>query len=89
MSGEFEALLAELESVEGCPRTKSRVRAVLSRYAGQRMRLSHAAIIAFERRALLARFASESYPRAELVRMLSERWGISRRQARRWISANA
>ncbi len=83
---DFDALLAELESIEGDPRTKSRVRAILARYAGQQVYFSHAAIMQRERRQLLARLAGQAYRRFELVRIISERWGVSLRTARRWVA---
>lgn len=86
---DFDALLAELESIEGDPRTKGRVRAVLARFAGQQLYFSHSALVARERRLLMSRLAQESYPRAELVRILSERWGVSQRTAQRWVSQHA
>jgi hypothetical protein len=83
---DFDAMLAELESIEGDPRTKSRVRRVLARYAGQRVWISHQALVAFERRHLLARLAREHYDRSDLVRIIAERWGVTRSTARRWVA---
>lgn len=82
---DFDALLAELEAIDGDPRTKSRVRQVLARYAGQRVWISHQALVAFERRHLLARLARERYDSTELARIISERWGVTRRTAQRWV----
>ena len=82
---DFDALLADLESIDGDPRTKSRVRQVLARYAGQRVWISHQTLVAFERRHLLSRLAIERYDRAELARIISARWGVSRRTAYRWV----
>ncbi len=83
---DFDALLAELESIDGCPRTKGRVRQVLARFAGQEIYFSHAALIQRERRQLISRLAGCDYRRDELVRLLSDRWGVSPRTARRWAA---
>lgn len=83
---DFDALLAELEAIDGDPRTKRRVRQVLARFTGQEIYFSHSALVQRERRQLISRLASQSYPRDELARILSARWGVSLRTAQRWVA---
>jgi hypothetical protein len=81
---DFAALLAELDALDGCPRTKRRVRELLGRYAGRRLFVSRFDLRAAERRDALRQLLSTS-PRDGLARLIVERWGVSPRTARYWV----
>lgn len=83
---DFDALIAEVDSIDCDPHIKTRFRRVLARFAGQEIYFSHQALVRRERRQLIAKLAGMSYSRDDLARMLSERWGVSRRTARRWVA---
>lgn len=81
----FDALLAELDSIECDQRVKKRVFHVLARYAGREMLFSSHAFVRHERRRLVESLMNQSYPRNEIVRMLSARWCVSQRTVRRCL----
>ncbi|MGQ9815608.1 MAG: helix-turn-helix domain-containing protein [Candidatus Roseilinea sp.] len=80
----FEALIADLEALDCDPRAKSRFRQLLAQFTGKRMWFSQQALVAMERQRLIARLALD-YDRAELVRIIAERWNVSHRTAYRWV----
>lgn len=83
---DFERLLLDLADLDGCPRTKRRVRELLRRYTGRELYISNLALLREERRETLRQLlSSSSYTRAEQVRILAQRWGITTRAARRWL----
>lgn len=84
---DFAALLTDLEALDGPPRLKRQIRAILWRYAGRVLYINQSAILERERQALLLSLAQAGYPRSELVRMVSERWGVTPNAARRWINS--
>lgn len=84
---DFDALLADLESLDGPPRLKRQIREILWRYGGQVIYINHSAIKIRERQALILSLARAGYPRDELVRIAALRWGVTPNAARRWVAA--
>ena len=82
---EFNRLLLDLDALDGCPRTKRRVRDLLWRYSGLDLYVSRRALMRAERAEALQSLADGRYSRAERVRILSERWGVTRSTSRRWV----
>lgn len=82
---DFASIIAEIESIHGDQPTKRRVLGVLARYAGRRLYvgISRAEMRA-ERLATVERLTRCGYSRAELTRLLIDRWGVSYSTARRW-----
>ena len=85
MTSDFARLLRDLESLDGCPRTKRRFLALLARYAGRELYFSQVELQREARAEALRSLARERYSRAERVRILAERWGVTRNAARRWV----
>lgn len=84
---DFDAFLADLDRLEGCQRTKARVRGLLSRYSGRLLYISRSAILSQDRQALVRKLeAQPGVTRAEIVRALANRWGVTPRMARIWLS---
>jgi len=83
----FATLLDEIDAIEGCPRTKRRVREVLARHCGERIQISDLALRARDRISTLRQLEGRSH--TEKVHILVERWGVSRRTAERWVSRDA
>lgn len=83
---EFELFLADLDRIDGCQRTMRRVRRLLQGYAGRTLYVSRAPLIEQERKALVRKLMGQpEASRAEIVRALADRWGISVQMARDWV----
>jgi hypothetical protein len=82
------ALLADIEALDCDQRIKRRFIDLLGKYSGQRLYISRSILVAHERRSLLQHLAHQRYSRSDLVRILSERWGVARRTAQRWVSTD-
>jgi hypothetical protein len=82
---DFTRLLMDIDALDGCQRTKRRVRDLLWRYSGLDIYVSRRALMRAERTEALQSLANGSYSRAERVRILSERWGVTVQMARRLV----
>ena len=83
---DFEQLLIALAALDGCARTKRKVRDLLFRFAGQRLHVSSRAVQRQERAALVRQLADGQRSHEELVDLLAQRWRVSASTSRRWVS---
>lgn len=87
---DFAALLADLDAIDGDPRTKRRVRDLLARYAGRRLYICITqADLRSERLETVERLTRAGYSRSELIGILAERWGITRAAVKWWLKNHA
>lgn len=80
----FEYLVREIESINGCERTKKRVLQIL-----QRHRWVSIGVTPFkwrDRLELIEALKKSDTPRRQYARILSQRWGCSLTSAYRWLA---
>lgn len=81
-----EWLLSEVERIDGCQRTKQRIRELLFRMAGQQIYLPKALLCIPDRVLDAIAFLDSGVPSSEVSARITRRYGVSVRTARRIVS---
>lgn len=90
MTTTCEELIADIEALDGCPKTKEKVIALLCvQYAGLRVSLSPRAQQRRARDSLMANLRKAGYGPQDQVRVLAKRLGVNRTTAWRWVRHSA
>jgi len=82
---EFGALIQEILNLDGCPVTKRRVLDRIFARAGSTLYVPTTSKDREHRRKVVRAIVS-TYNRAEAVRVIAIRFGVSKRTARRWTN---
>lgn len=87
MATHSDDLIREIQRLEGCERTKSRVIAMLRSYAGHSIYIAKSSVIRSAWIRSARRMLDDGYERSEVREALIERYGVCRTTAYRLINA--